>query len=45
MVVMYLTSKKVAPKYNEIGLKRIIEIVNYAKELDIKVAFDEANIR
>ena len=45
MVVMHLTSKKVAPKYNEIGLKRIIEIVNYAKELDIKVAFENTKIK
>ena len=35
MVVMHLTSKKVAPNYNEIGLERIREIVNYAKELEV----------
>lgn len=45
MVIMHLTSKKVAPKYNETGLKRIIEIVNYAKELDIKVAFENTKIK
>ena len=45
MVVMHLTSKKVAPKYNEIGLKRIIEIVNYAKECNIKVAFENTKIK
>jgi uncharacterized protein y4fM len=45
MVVMHLTSKKVAPNYNEIGLERIREIVNYAKELDIKVAFENTKIK
>ena len=43
--IMHLTSKKVAPNYNEIGLERIREIVNYAKELDIKVAFENTKIK
>ncbi|MFA6422875.1 MAG: sugar phosphate isomerase/epimerase [Patescibacteria group bacterium] len=45
MVVMHLTSKTIAPKYGEIGLNRIREIVNYAKELDIKVAFENNKIK
>jgi len=40
MVIMHLTTKEEAPKYNEIGLKRIKEIVDYAQELNIKVAFE-----
>lgn len=45
MVVMHLTSKSVAPMYNEIGLNRIKQIVDYAKELDIKVAFENTKIK
>lgn len=45
MVIMHLTSKSVAPMYNEIGLNRIKEIVDYAKELDIKVAFENTKIK
>lgn len=45
MVVMHLTSKKDAPMYNEIGLSRLKEIVNYAKELGVKVAFENTKIK
>ena len=45
MVVMHLTSKKKAPSYGEIGLNRIRKIVEYAKELDIKVAFENTKIK
>lgn len=45
MVIMHLTSKKIAPAYNEVGLNRIREIVNYAKELDIKIAFENTKIK
>ncbi len=45
MVVMHLTSKKVAPKYNEIGLNRIKKITEYAKELGMKVAFENTKIK
>ena len=37
LVIMHLTSKSEAPGPNEIGLNRLIEIVNYAKELGVKV--------
>lgn len=40
LVIMHLISKNFEPMYNEIGLHRIQEIVNYAKELGIKVAFE-----
>lgn len=40
MVIMHLTGKSDAPKYNEMGIKRLREIVEYAKSLDIKVAFE-----
>ena len=45
MVVMHLTSKNVAPKYNEIGLNRIKEITQYAQKLGIKVAFENTKIK
>lgn len=45
MVVMHLTTKFVAPRYNEIGLNRIKKIVDYAKELGIKVAFENLKIK
>ena len=45
MVVMHLTSKKKAPMYNEIGLNRIRKIVKYAKELNMKVAFENTKIK
>lgn len=45
MVVMYLTSKSEAPKYNEIGLKRLQRIVDYAESLNIKVAFENTKIK
>lgn len=40
MVIMHLSSKKNPPMYNEIGLNRIKEIVQYAKQLNIKIAFE-----
>lgn len=45
LVVMHLTSKNKAPQYNEIGLERIRKIVKYAKELDVKVAFENTKIK
>lgn len=44
MVIMHLTSKHRAPKYNEIGLRRIREIVDYAQLLGIDVAFENNKI-
>lgn len=45
MVVMHLTSKSVAPHYDEIGLNRIRQITEYAKKLGIKVAFENTKIK
>lgn len=45
MVVMHLTSKSVAPKFNELGLKRLKEITDYAKSFNIKVAFENTKIK
>ena len=45
MVIMHLTSKKKAPMYGEIGLSRIRKIVEYAKKLDMKVAFENTKIK
>lgn len=45
LVVMHLTSKDVAPKYNEIGLNRLKEIVDYASDLGVKVAFENTKVK
>ena len=45
MVVMHLTGKNEASMYNEIGLKRLQEIVDYAMTLDIKVAFENTKFK
>jgi sugar phosphate isomerase/epimerase len=45
MVVMHLTSKTEAPIYGEMGLKRIREICDYAKSLNVVVAFENTKIK
>ena len=40
LVVMHLTSGNKPPRYNEIGLKRIERLVKEAKDLKIKIAFE-----
>lgn len=45
MVIMHLTSKKQAPMYGELGLNRIKEIVEYAKKLNIKIAFENTRLQ
>lgn len=45
MVIMHLTSKNKASQYNERGLKRLQEIVDYAESLNIKVAFENTKIK
>lgn len=45
IVVMHLTRKMQAPKYNEIGLNRLRKIVEYAKELNVKIAFENTKIK
>ena len=45
LVVMHLTSKSVAPMYNEKGLERIRKIVKVAEELGIRIAFENTKIR
>lgn len=44
MVVMHLTSKSEAPTPNEIGLKRLQVIIDYAEKLNIKIAFENTKI-
>lgn len=43
-VVMHLTTKKNPPMYNEIGLNRMRKIVEYAKELGVKIALENTRI-
>ena len=40
MVVMHITDGEDGPNYNEIGLERIRKLAQYAKELNIKIAFE-----
>ena len=40
MVVMHLTTHREPPMYNKIGLERIKRIVKCAKELEVKIAFE-----
>ena len=44
MVVMHLTSKSIAPEPNLIGVERLQRIVDYAEQLNIKVAFENTKI-
>ncbi len=45
MVIMHLTSKKIAPPYNEKGLKRLQKIADYAQCLGVNVAFENTKIK
>lgn len=45
LVIMHLTSKMVAPKYNEKGLERFKKIVNKAEELGVRIAFENTKIK
>ena len=45
MVMMHVSSHKEAPMYGEIGLKRIKEICEYAKSLNMKIAFENNKIK
>ena len=40
MVVMHLTTHRVFPMYNKIGLERIKRIIEHAKKIGIKIAFE-----
>ena len=45
MVIMHLVSGKVAPQYNKLGLERLGQITEYAKKLDVKIAFENTKIK
>lgn len=45
MVIMHLTAKTEAPLYNEIGLNRLRQIVDYAQSLGVNVAFENTKIK
>jgi sugar phosphate isomerase/epimerase len=44
LVVMHLAHHMVAPAPNELGLSRIREIVEYAKSLNVRIAFENHRI-
>ena len=45
LVVMHFTAGKEPPMYNGIGLKRITRLVQYAKEIGIRIAFENTKKR
>lgn len=45
MVIMHLTSKSKAPMYGKLGLDRIRKITEYARTLNVKVAFENTKIK
>lgn len=45
MVIMHLTSKWVAPMYNKLGLERLRKIAEHAKNLNIKIAFENTKVK
>ena len=42
---MHLTSKSEAPAPNEIGIKRLQKIIDYAEEIGVRVAFENTKIK
>ena len=45
MVVMHLTNSEDKVLYNELGLSRIKRLVEYAKKLNIKIAFENTKVK
>lgn len=45
IVIMHLTRGKNPPAYGELGLNRIKKIIEFAKELNVKVAFENTKVR
>ena len=45
LVVMHFTAGKEPPMYNEIGLKRLKRLVQYAKEIGIRITFENTKKR
>ena len=45
LVIMHLTSKMIAPPFNETGINRLKEIVKVAEEEGVKIAFENTKIR
>ena len=44
-VIMHLNKNFKSPKYNKLGLKRIEKLANYAKELNVKIAFENVELK
>ena len=45
LILINYKSKRIAPKYGELGLNRIRKIVEYAKKFNVKVAFENTKIK
>ena len=42
---MHLTTGIASVKYNEIGLKRLKKIIKYAEKLNVKISFENTELR
>lgn len=45
MVIIHVTNGKKPPTYNEIGLNRIKKLAEYAKNLGVKIAFENNEVK
>lgn len=45
LVVMHLSRTFNPPKYNEIGLERIRRLIKYAKDKNVKIAFENVEVK
>jgi len=45
LVMMHLTAKSEAPIYNEIGIRRLQKIADFAQQLGVKIAFENTKIK
>lgn len=45
LAIMHLTTKRNAEPYNEKGIKRLQEIADYAKSLNIRIAFENTRLK
>ena len=45
MVILHLTNSEEQKLYNELGLSRLKRLVEYAKKLNIKIAFENTKVK
>lgn len=45
LVIMHLTAKKEDPDYNELGIDRLRRIIDFAKSVGVKIAFENTKVQ